>query len=282
MFKIFKACCKTCFKVSDKICSRAYYISVVKKSIRLFGQLLYPLKCLKCGAYIDSDELDPYSMETCFCDQCMAAGFYPMETPFCIKCGVKFPWIFDENCLCQDCLKNPLMLEQVRAVAEYKGIIKDAVPLFKYHSKLAVSKVFEHLMFQAFLRYYESAGVDLIMPVPLHKKKLKQRGFNQAFFLIRNFVKQYRQNFDCLPSWKIDTNSLVRFKQTPSQTELDMEQRKINLKNAFKVVAPATIDKKHILLIDDVFTTGATCNEAAKELLNHGAGKVTALVLART
>lgn len=278
MFKIFKTCCKACYKTNGK----TYFVSAVKKSLRLFEQLLYPLKCLKCGAYIDPDAVDPYSMEACFCDQCMTAGFYPMDTPFCTKCGVKFPRTDDENHLCEACLKTPLVLDRVRAVAEYKGITKDAVPLFKYHSKLAVAKVFEHLMFQTFLRYYATAGVDLIMPVPLHKKKLRQRGFNQAFFLIRNFVKLYQQNFDRLPSWKIDTRSLARFKQTPSQTGFDMEQRKTNLKNAFTVVAPKTIDKKHILLIDDVFTTGATCNEAAQELLNHGAGKVSVLVLART
>lgn len=272
-FNIFKTCCRTH--------GRTYAESAVKNSLRFFEQLLYPLKCLKCGRYIDWDAVDPCSMEACFCKQCMGAGFYPMDTPFCTRCGVKLPCAGNENPLCEGCLKTPLMLDRVRAAVEYKGIAQDAVRLFKYHSKPAVAKVLEHLMFQVFLRYYASAGIDLIMPVPLHKKKLRQRGFNQAFLLIRNFVKLYRQKFGHLPLWKIDTRSLVRFRQTPSQTGFDMEQRKANLKNAFKVVAPRAIDKKHILLIDDVFTSGATCNEAARELLAHGAVKVSALVAAR-
>jgi ComF family protein len=174
------------------------------------------------------------------------------------------------------------VLDRVRAVAEYKGITKEAIQLFKYHSKLAVARVFEHLLFRAFLDYYATARIDLIMPVPLHRKKLRQRGFNQAYLVIRNFVKLYQHHFGQRPLWRIDMGSLVRLKQTPSQTGFDIEQRKRNLNNAFKVVTQEPIDKQHILLIDDVFTTGATCNSAARELLNHGAEKVDALVLART
>lgn len=257
----------------------------LNKYIRIFDQLLYPLKCLKCGVYLDFDMVNRYTLEACFCDHCMGSGVYPVESPFCIKCGIQFHRIltsdFNENHVCEACLKTPLRLDRVRAAAEYKGITKDAIPLFKYHSKLSVAKVFEHLLFQTFLRHYARSRIDLIMPMPLHKKKLRERGFNQAFLLIRNFVKQYQLIFEHLPSWKIDTSALVRIKRTQSQTGFDIEQRKVNLKNAFKVVNPKIIENKNILLIDDVFTTGATCNEAAGVLLEHGAKKVDALVLAR-
>ncbi|MBU1343652.1 MAG: ComF family protein, partial [Proteobacteria bacterium] len=123
---------------------------------------------------------------------------------------------------------------------------------------------------------------DLIMSVPLHTVKLRKRGFNQSFLLIRNFVTFYRQNMEQSPLWKIDSGSLVRVKKTQPQTGFDIEHRKANLKNAFKVVNLKAIEDQHILLIDDVFTTGATCNEAALQLLKHGAQKVDALVLART
>ncbi len=262
--------------------SRTYFLSAVQNSIRVLNQLLYPLKCLKCGVYIDPDMVTPHTMEACFCDHCMASGFYPIDTPFCTKCGVKFHKSFNENHVCEACLKTPLRLDRVRAALEYKGIIKDAIPFFKYHSKLSVSKVFEHMMFQTFIRHFEISQIDLIMPVPLHKKKLRERGFNQAFLLIRNFVKLYQQAFEQPPSWKINTISLARIKKTQPQTGFDIDQRKANLKNAFNVVNQKTIDNKYILLIDDVFTTGATCNEAARILLKHGAKKVDALVLART
>ncbi len=269
MFKIFQNHCKP------------YYVSALKKTIRLFEQLLYPIKCLKCGVYIDPDMITPHTMEACFCDHCMASGFYSIDSPFCTKCGVKFHKSFNENHMCEACLKKPLTLDRVRAALEYKGIIKDAIPLFKYHSKLSIAKVFENILFDTFLHHYAESGIDIIMPIPLHKKKLRKRGFNQAFLLIRNFVKHYQQAFDQPPSWEIDTISLARIKITQPQTGFDIDQRKANLKNAFKVVNQKIIDNKHILLIDDVFTTGATCNEAARVLLKHGAKKVDALVLAR-
>ncbi|MBU2627169.1 MAG: hypothetical protein KKE61_01000, partial [Proteobacteria bacterium] len=120
MFKVFKDYYRT------------YPVSALKKSIRIFEQLLYPLKCLKCGVYIDPDVVEPLTMATCFCDPCMTAGFYPIDSPFCTKCGVRFHKSFNENHVCEACLKTPLMLGKVRAVAEYKGITKDAIQLFKY------------------------------------------------------------------------------------------------------------------------------------------------------
>jgi ComF family protein len=253
-----------------------------KKSIRFFEQLLYPLKCLKCGAYIDPDMVVTKTLETCFCDECMESGFHPIDSPFCTKCGVKFHNSFDENHICEACLKTPLKIGRARAAAEYTGIIKDAIPAFKYNSKLSLAKVFEQLLFETFIKHYAKQKIDIIMPIPLHKKKLKERGFNQAFFLIRNFKKLYAQNFKKSCLIKIDISSLVRIKRTQPQTGFDIQQRKKNLANAFKVVNENAIKNKNILLIDDVLTTGTTCNEAAQKLLKHGAKKVDALVLART
>ena len=274
MLKVFKDHC------------RKHSISIIKNSIRLFEQLVYPLKCLKCGIYIDPDKVKPNTMEACFCEHCMDLGFFPIDSPFCTKCGVRFHQViasgFNENHVCETCLKKPFRLDRVRAAAEYKGITKDAIQLFKYHSKLSVAKVFERLLFQAFLRHFTGSGIDLIMPVPLHKLKLRERGFNQAYMMIRNFIKYYQKTYNQPPQWKIDIASLARVKKTKPQTGFDIKQRKNNLKEAFQVVNKKTILNKNILLIDDVFTTGATCNEAARALLEQGAKKVEALVMART
>lgn len=253
----------------------------LKACLFLFEQLLYPLKCIKCGVYIDPETIESQTMEACFCDNCMDGEFYPMAIPFCRKCGAKFHHDFTENHVCEACLKAPLKLDRVRAVLEYKGITKDAIPLFKYHSKLSLAKVFERLLFQAFIKHFKNFKIDLVMPIPLHKKKLRQRGFNQAFLMVRNFIKLYEKLYDKKPEWKIDAVSLARIKRTKPQTGFDTEQRKNNLKNAFKVLKPKNIKQKNILLIDDVFTTGVTCNEAAAVLLKNGAQKVQALVLAR-
>ncbi len=265
---------------------KTWPVSFLKKSIQGFEQLIYPLKCLKCGAYIDPKLVKPHTMEACFCDICMKDGFFPIETPYCIKCGLQFHQNFNqgfsENHVCEACIKTPLKVEKVRAVAEYKGIIKDAIPLFKYSSKLAAAKVFELLLFQAFINHYKKMSVDLIIPIPLYKTKLRERGFNQAFLMVRNFIKLYENHFGQNPLWEIDTSSLIRIKKTEPQTGFDIEERKNNLKKAFKIIDKKRVKGKNIVLIDDVFTTGATCNEAALELLKNGASRVDVLVLART
>lgn len=247
---------------------------------RMVEVLLFPEKCMKCGVYTEQDRNRSHTLESCFCHACGKEGISPIVPPLCTSCGIRFKT--GESHVCGDCLKTPLKLGRVRAAAEYKGIVRDAIQLFKYHSKFAMAKPLEHLLFQTFLQYYETLPIDLVMPMPLHRSKMRKRGFNQAYFLSRNFKTLYYQAFRRLPSWDTDLRSLVRIRKTESQTGFDIEERRKNVKNAFKIVREDRIKGKHILLVDDVFTTGATCNEAAKALLRHGAARVDALVLART
>jgi len=194
---------------------------------------------------------------------------------------MKFSEPGSSNHVCESCLKHPLKLEQVRAALVYSGIVTKAIPLFKYHSKLVLANVFEHILFKTFMRYFDTCSIDIVMPVPLHRSKTFKRGFNQSFLMIRHFPDFYNDKTGHRPSWKTDIKSLVRVRKTSSQTGFDHEQRRKNLKNAFRVAEPDKVYKKNILLVDDVFTTGATCNEAAATLLKNGAEKVSALVLAR-
>lgn len=255
--------------------------SFIAKGSRLLKTILFPPVCLACQTYLNPERFNLNSLESRFCDSCLQDSIYRIKVPYCIKCGIQLPESHLENHICGTCHENPLPMEKVRAVFEYKGCIKQVVPMFKYQSRLSLSRSFEHAIFQSYLKHFHSTGIELIIPIPLHVSKLRQRGFNQAYLLVRRFKQLYRKETGSLPEWEISTGMLKRIKNTQPQTGFDIKSRKNNLNNAFKVMQPDHVKDKSILLVDDVLTTGATCSEAAKALLKNGAGKVQALVLAR-
>ncbi len=268
--------------------SRTYSFLAIKRLVSVFQALVFPCQCLKCRAYINPDR--PDGLSGCFCSNCLPFEPVEFKPPFCPACGHLFDQIPGraagsasgmENHLCETCLITPTFVKQVRAAFQYQGIIKEAIPLFKYQSKLSLARVFEKNMFDAFERYFVNASIDRILPIPLHLKKMKQRGFNQSFLFIRNFKKKYKSVYGKKPSWQIDTTTLLRVKSTLPQTGFDIQERKDNLKGAFSLGKKAKLAGDNILLVDDVYTTGATCGEAARLLLKSGANRVDVLVLAR-
>lgn len=281
------------FQVFTDYC-RTHFVSALNQLFFQFQTLVFPFLCLKCRRYMEVDREEVTGFSACFCEICMPAEPCLFALPFCSACGKKFESIPDlvpdlekqatpkENThWCEACLTTPPPVDRVRAAFYYQGIIQEAIPLFKYHSKLCLARVFENPLFQAFNLYFFQEDIDLILPIPLHVKKMRARGFNQSFLLVRHFKKIYRQTHGYPPGWVIDTHTLARVKPTLAQTGFDVQQRRDNLKDAFQISPRAEIDGKNILLVDDVYTTGATCNEAARVLLKAGAARVDALVLAR-
>ena len=253
-----------------------------KFSAYFFEPLIFPSRCLKCGVYLKPEPGRGHMIGHLFCTSCFGTGVTRIEPPFCTICGTLFDSRSGGNHVCESCIRFPHFLGKIRGCVVYDGIIREAIPLFKYRAKLSLLSAFGPLMAQGFTRYFNDTGINLVMPVPLHKKKLRQRGFNQSYLLIRNLYKHIASKAGHTPPWKVDISSLERVEKTAPQTGFDIKERKKNLNNAFSVIHPDKIKNKHILLIDDVFTTGATCNEAAKTLLKAGATRVDALVLART
>lgn len=247
------------------------------------SSFFYPAKCLECGIYLPEDQKPEKSLESNFCPQCLnrTKNVVKICSPFCTKCGIPFPKSHLQNHVCGRCLSDPYTLEIVRAAAEYSGIIKEAIPLLKYNSKINLATGFEHLLFDSFVDYFFDSQIDIILPIPLHRKRLKERGFNQSYLMVRNFEKLFYLKTKKSPKWRIDTQTLVRKRNTPSQTGFDTTLRKKNVKNAFEVTDSEKIKDKSILLVDDVLTTGATCDEAARILIKNGARQVYGLVLAR-
>lgn len=137
------------------------------------------------------------------------------------------------------------------------------------------------LLFSAFINFWGINSIDIIVPVPLHIKRFRKRGFNQAYLLVRDW-KQIAENLNLgLSNIRIDTNVLIKSRRTDPQTGLDRKKRMTNIKNAFSIRDQAIIKNKRILLVDDVYTTGATANECAKALLRGNAEYVDVLTLAR-
>ena len=130
-------------------------------------------------------------------------------------------------------------------------------------------------------RMYGQKQPDAVIPIPLHPKKHRMRGFNQAYLLACQLQKLSSQRPSC-PPLSVDKNLLVRSRWTDSQSGLGKDKRKSNISSAFQVVNAENVRGKHFLLIDDVYTTGATADECARTLKMAGAGRVDVLTLART
>jgi ComF family protein len=162
------------------------------------------------------------------------------------------------------------------AYGAYEGALRDLLHVFKYqHVKSAaplLARYIEHSVGGLSL-----ADSLLVIPVPLWKGKRRTRGFNQAEEIARNFVRSRR----AATSIQLDATSLVRRRETMSQTGLTRHQRRANLRGAFAVVQPERIRERTILLIDDVMTTGATGGECARVLRRSGAKEVYVATVAR-
>ncbi|OQX10138.1 MAG: hypothetical protein BWK80_46045 [Desulfobacteraceae bacterium IS3] len=247
------------------------------------------------------------------CQKC-CCGFVPIEPPICCWCGIEIENYEDEICakchntlnqfrkarMCgiykppksSDVLKEESLEEVINAVTSFKTskfveVLEDealekAIKALKYSEKTWLAKSLGMLLFSTFVRYWDPKEIDLVMPVPLHARRLRERGFNQSYLLVRNWHRIAEKLNINLSHIQIDTNTLIRHRETKPQVSLEGKERKENIKNAFRVINPLKIQGKRILLVDDVFTTGSTVIECAKVLSKAGAEYVDILTLART
>lgn len=160
-----------------------------------------------------------------------------------------------------------------RSRFKYVENIKSSIVRFKFDNCKWLRDFFSYEIFEAFKEHYSSTKIDYVIPVPLHPKREKERGYNQAVLLLDKF-----EEF----GYKIELNNLIKEKQTSLQVSLNKEERMKNLDGCFNVVDKGKINGKNILLVDDVFTTGSTMEEYAKTLKEAGANCVFGLTLAKT
>jgi ComF family protein len=168
-----------------------------------------------------------------------------------------------------------------RASLVYEKNATEVIHCFKYKAKIQLAESLSELLLTTFRLFWEKDSVDVIVPVPLHPKRLRQRGFNQSYLLVR-YWKMLAASTSLDPcNFEIERDVLVRKRPTAPQTALGRERRAANIKNAFDIRGREIIKNKRVLLVDDVYTTGATVNECARLLLKYGAEHVDVLTLAR-
>jgi ComF family protein len=153
-------------------------------------------------------------------------------------------------------------------------VLKEAIHQFKFQQKLKLGPHLAQLLISQLTNHVDLNDYQSILPVPLHKTRQKQRGYNQSTILAKYLAHHYH-----LP---LILNNLIRIRPTDSQSLLQGHQeRQKNVKNAFRVKVPASIQDQSLILLDDVFTTGATVNECAKTLKQAGAKSVLVLTVSR-
>jgi len=230
------------------------------------ADLMFPPSCLACRDPITTGRA------IMLCPEC-EAGVRPVTGPMCRCCGQPFPDAAGDDHLCGLCLTTSYHFDSARAIILYQGTATTIIHRFKYRGHTAGLSTFRSLQKQLPHLAAMAETADLIFPVPLHPAKLRQRGFNQAVLLARTFFPDQKK--------KIALQNLERVRRTDPQTSLSGKVRRRNLKNAFEVRNPGMVKGKNVVLVDDVFTTGTTVNECAKELKKAGALEVRVLTLAR-
>ena len=224
-----------------------------------------PRLCVFCGEVVEEEA--PAGV----CPACEARMEW-VASPLCSCCGRIFPVREGNDHLCGPCQTDPPPFSRARAATLYdeEDPSGQAIKQFKYSRRLDMLPVMHHWLQRPLCLelFYEA---DLVAPVPLHPSRLRQRGFNQALLLAQAF-----------PEVSLERELLVRVRHTPPQTSLKTpKERRENVKGAFTVPQPELVKGKKILLIDDVFTTGATVKECARVLRRAGAREVDVLTVAR-
>ena len=238
---------------------------MLKKLKRIIDGILPP-RCLMCGSVVNSDNS--------LCNECFSKINF-VSRPYCKHCGMPFYKSIDnEDALCIHCLnpKNNDKFRMLRFGVEYDEFSKKIILDFKFLDHLENRKLLTNWLNIAGVDIFD-AGVDLIIPVPLHFTRLLKRKYNQSAILAKEL--------SLLRDVEVDYKSLRRHKKTTPQVLCSGKERLKNVKKAFEVVDIEKIKGKRIVLIDDVYTTGATLRECASVLLKGGAKSVDALTIAR-
>jgi ComF family protein len=224
--------------------------------------LVFPPLCPVCDGMLGAGRRDP------LCGACWE-GFERIAPPWCRCCGAPL----GIEGLCGACRGRRPRFAYARAAVLYGDLVREAIHAFKFGGRRGLANPLGDLLAGLGLSALPGAAPDALVPVPLHPRRARERGYDQALLLARRLER----------AWGVPVvaDALQRAVPTQPQTDLAAAARRRNVRDAFAVRRPELIGDRHIVLVDDVLTTGATAGECARSLYRAGAAAVGVLTVAR-
>ena len=236
----------------------------LSRSLEVFADLLYPPACVHCDAVVASGEY--------LCPECSAKA-ERIQAPFCETCSEPFSGEIEGAFSCPNCRQRHFAFECAVSAFRGRGLVRELILRFKYQRQYYLRRQLGTWLAQALDdERIRRRPADAIVPVPLHPRRQRERGFNQAAALC-----PFLSRHSGLPVWP----ALRRVRFTETQTHFSRAQRLRNLRGAFAAVPRWPVAGTHLLLVDDVFTTGSTVDECARVLRQAGAASVRVVTVAR-
>lgn len=230
----------------------------LKKLLKRVLDVLYPPRCPVCGGILaDSRWM--------VCPECKGV-FHPVTEHYCMKCGRP---VKEQEEYCKDCQGKVREFRRGRSVFLYNAQMKKSLMRYKYHGSREYGRYYAWQIYRYMGREIRNWNPDLIVPVPLHRRKRKLRGFNQSAELAVQAGK--------LLGIPVAEDVVIKKKETKAQKKLSADERKRNLKDAFEV--QCALNGLKVLIVDDVYTTGSTVEALAAAMKEKGAAEVYFITL---
>ena len=222
---------------------------------------LLPPTCVLCGA--------PGALGLDLCQGCLAD--LPHNRHPCSRCAHPLPWDLQASGVCGACQGQPPPQDTSHIPFLYQDAIPSLVIGAKFHGRLNLARLLGLCLARS-LRQEGISRPDIIIPVPLHPRRMRERGYNQALEIARALSREL-----AIP---VDPSLCARLRATPPQVGLEREERRHNVRGAFGVIGP--VAARHLVILDDVVTTGGTAGELARVLRQAGAARIDLWAVART